>query len=317
MKLCQYYGSEAARKADLERRFPTEGRLGVLIDGRIVDITERASRHNDINSPQYAGILAAAVAGCDEWATLREEIKSLNADGGLDPTTVYFGPCVPRPAQFMDFYAFEQHVKAARKLRGLDFVEPAWYEIPAYYNSNATSLLGHGMTAYYPPDETKMDYECELACVLGKSIRNATLETAREAIVGYTILNDLSSRARQAKAMSINMGPSPGKDFASSLGQYLVTKDEIADLGGLKMKAFVNNEQWTDGRFGTIHHSFESMVVYASRSRRLFCGDILGSGTVGGGCGLELQRFLKPGDTIRIEIDQLGKLENKVELDRV
>ena len=316
MKLCQYYGSEAARKADLLRRFPTEAMLGILIDGKIVNITDNAKRHNDIHSPQYAGILTAAVASGDEWAAFRNELKDLKSEGGVDPATVFFGPSVLRPSQFMDFYAFEQHVKTARKLRGLDFVEPAWYEIPAYYNSNATSLLGHGMTAYFPPDETKLDYECEMACVIGKPIRNATLETAREAIIGYTILNDLSSRARQAKAMSINMGPSPGKDFASSLGPWLVTKDEIPNLGSLKMKAFVNNEQWTDGRFGTIHHSFEAMIVYASRSRQLFCGDVLGSGTVGTGCGLELQKFLKPGDLVRIEIDQLGVLENKVELDQ-
>ena len=316
MKLCQYYGTESAREADLKRRYPTEAMLGLLVDGKIVNITERAQRHNNIQSPQYAGVLTAAVASGDEWAAFRAELKSVKSDGGVDPSAVFFGPCVLRPSQFMDFYAFEQHVKTARKLRGLDFVEPAWYEIPAYYNSNATSLIGHGMTAYFPPDETKMDYECELACVIGKPIRNATLESARESIVGYTILNDLSSRARQSKAMSINMGPSPGKDFGSSLGCYLVTKDEIPDLGALKMKAFVNNEQWTDGRFGTIHHSFESMIVYASRSRTLYCGDVLGSGTVGTGCGLELQKFLKPGDVVRIEIDQLGVLENKVELDR-
>ena len=316
MRLCQFYRTAEARAADLQRRMPVDAALGILINGKVIDITDRARKHHDLNAPQHVGVLTAAIAAAPEWAAFRSELAGLRGNDGLDPATLFFGPCILRPSQFMDFYAFEQHVKTARKLRGLDFVEPAWYEIPAYYNSNATSLLGHGMTALYPPEETRLDYECELACVIGKSIRNATPESARDAIVGYTILNDLSSRARQAKAMTINMGPSPGKDFASSLGPWLVTKDEIADLGALQMKAFVNGEQWTDGRFGTIHHSFEAMIVYASRSRRLFPGDVLGSGTVGTGCGLELQKFLKPGDTVRMEIDELGILENQVDLDK-
>ncbi len=316
MKLCQFYTTHDERAADLARRIPVKARLGVCIDNRIVDITDRASRHRDIRSAEYAGILAASVALGDEWADLRREIKGLSGQNGVAPENYHFGPCVLRPSQFLDFYAFEQHVKTMRKQRGFDFVVPEWYEIPAYYNSNATSLIGHGMTAYFPPDEQKMDYECEMACIIGKPIRNATLETAKAAIAGYATLNDLSARMRQTKAMPINMGPSPGKDFASSMGPFLVTPDEIPDLGALGMRAFVNGEKWTDGRYGTVQHSFEAMIVYASRSRWLYPGDVLGSGTVGGGCGAELQKFMKPGDTIRVEIDVLGAVENRVEHDK-
>lgn len=316
MHLCQFYLSEKDRAADLVRRVPTAARLGLQIDGKIVDVTDLAKKHGEINSPQYAGVLTASVAGLPEWAGFREEAKKLSSAGGLDPAKVFFGPCVLRASQYLDFYAFEEHVMTMRKQRGLDFIVPEWYEIPAYYNSNATSMIGHGMTAYYPPGEERIDFECEMACIIGKPIRNATVETARDAIVGYTILNDLSARQRQTKAMPINMGPAPGKDFASALGPFLVTKDEIPDLGAIGMRAFVNGEQWTNGRYGTVKHSFESMVAFASTARWMYPGDILGSGTVGGGCGAEHKKFMKPGDTIRMEFDILGTLENRVEHER-
>jgi 2-keto-4-pentenoate hydratase/2-oxohepta-3-ene-1,7-dioic acid hydratase in catechol pathway len=315
MRLCQFYLTESEREADLSRRVPVNARLGACIGGKIVDLTDAAARHHDIRSAEYAGVLAACVASGPEWGEFRGELKDLGGKDGLPPERVCFGPCILRPSQFLDFYAFEQHVKTMRRQRGFDFIVPEWYEIPAYYNSNPTSLLGHGMTARYPPGEEKMDYECEMACIIGRPIRNATRETAREAIAGYAVLNDLSARQRQARAMPINMGPSPGKDFASALGPYLVTPDEIPDLGALGMRAFVNGEKWTEGTYGSVHHSFEAMIVFASRSRWLYPGDVLGSGTVGGGCGAELGRFLRPGDTIRVEIDELGAVENRVEHD--
>lgn len=316
MKLCQFYGSAEERSRDLARRVPVAARLGVLVDGRIVDITERAARHHRLDDPQWAGVLTASVAAGDEWAALRREVSTLRGAEGIAPESIVFGPAILRPSQYLDFYAFEQHVMTMRKQRGFDFITPEWYEIPAYYNSNATSFIGHGMTAYYPPDEQKMDYECELACVIGRPIRNATPDSARAAIAGYTILNDLSARQRQTKAMPINMGPAPGKDFASALGPYLATPEEIADLAALGMRAYVNGEKWTDGRYGTVKHTFEAMIAYASRSRWLFPGDVLGSGTVGGGCGAELGRFLKPGDVVRLEFDGLGVLENPVAHDQ-
>jgi len=289
MKLCQFYRTAEEREADLARRVPVNAMLGLLVDGKIIDVTDKARKHHDISDPQYAGVLTAAVAGLDEWAAFRDELTGLFAGSPeLDPESVFFGPCVLRASQYLDFYAFEQHVMTMRKKRGLDFIVPEWYEVPCYYNSNATSMLGHGMTARFPKGEEKMDYECEMACVIGRPVRNATPEQAAEAIVGYTILNDLSSRQRQTKVMPVNMGPAPGKDFGSALGKFLVTKDEIADLGACGMRAFVNGEQWTDGRYGTVKHSFESMVSFASTSPHPSSpGDLLGSGTVGTGCGAE------------------------------
>ncbi len=315
MKLCQFYTSAEARSSDLKKRFPVGARLGLLVGGKIVDITDRAAKHHDLNDPQHVGVLTAAIAGCDEWAAFRKELAGITADGGVDPSSVLFGPCVLRPSQYLDFYAFEQHVMTMRKKRNLDFIVPEWYEMPCYYNSNATSFLGDGMTAYFPKGEGKIDYECEMACIIGKPVRNATPEQAADAIVGYTVLNDLSSRERQTRVMPVNMGPAPGKDFGNVMGKYLVTKDEIPDLGACGMRAYVNGEQWTDGRYGTVHHSFESMVVFASTSRTFYPGDILGSGTVGTGCGAELGKFLNPGDKIKIEIDHMDFVENEVQHD--
>lgn len=312
MKLCQFYTSAEDREADMRRRMPIAARLGVLIDGRVVDVTELAVGSAD---PQALGVQAAVIA-CDPiFASLRSDIAGLSADDGLRPDDLFFAPPIVRPSQFLDFYAFEQHVRTARKLRGLNFVVPEWYEIPAYYNSNPTSLAGHGMTIRFPAGEEKMDFECELACIIGRPVRNATPASAAEAIAGYAILNDFSSRTRQMRAMTVGMGPAPGKDFASAMGPYLVTRDEIDDLAALGMHAYVNGEQWTDACYGGVHHSFEKMIAYASASRWLYPGDVLGSGTVGGGCGLELGRFLEPGDVVRLEIDGLGVLENRVEHD--
>ncbi len=315
MKLCQFYTDPATRETDLRRRIPVEAWLGILLSGKIVDITDRAARHHDLRDPQYAGVLTAAVGGLPEWAAFREELSGLTGDSGLDPAGLHFGPCVLRPSQYLDFYAFEQHVMTMRKKRGLDFIVPEWYEMPCYYNSNATSFLGDGMTARFPAGEGKMDYECEMAAVIGRPVRSASAAEAADAIVGYTILNDLSSRERQTRVMPVNMGPAPGKDFGSVLGKYLVTKDEIPDLGACGMRAFVNGEQWTDARYGGVQHSFESMVAFAGTSRTFFPGDVLGSGTVGTGCGAELGRFLQPGDRIRIEIDHMDAIENEVRRD--
>jgi 2-keto-4-pentenoate hydratase/2-oxohepta-3-ene-1,7-dioic acid hydratase in catechol pathway len=315
MKLCQFYKTADARATDLKRRFPVDARLGILISGKIVDITDRAATHHDLNDPQHVGVLTAAVAGLPEWAAFRRELASLSAEGGVDPSDVFFGPCVLRPSQYLDFYAFEEHVMTMRKKRGLDFIVPEWYEMPCYYNSNATSFLGDGMTALFPKGEGKIDYECEMAAVIGKPVRSATPEAAADAIVGYTVLNDLSSRERQTKVMPVNMGPAAGKDFGNVLGKYLVTKDEIRDLGACGMRAFVNGEQWTNGRYGTVKHSFESMVAFAGASRTFFPGDVLGSGTVGTGCGAELGKFLQPGDKVRVEIDHMDSIENEVRHD--
>jgi fumarylacetoacetate (FAA) hydrolase len=224
---------------------------------------------------------------------------------------VFLAPPVLRPRAFLDFYTFEQHVRTCRAKRGLSVV-PEWYEVPAYYNSNTSALYGHGQRVPFPREEDRLDFELELACVIGKRCRNVHADEAESVIAGYTILNDWSARSLQAKVMTIGLGPARGKDHASSLGPCLVSRDAVADVRDLTMRAYVNDQLWSEGNSGSSHYTFAQMIAFASRARTLYPGDVLGSGTVGTGCGLEQDRFLQPGDRVRLEIDGLGALENEI-----
>lgn len=306
MKLCQFYPSDAERSADLRRRIPHNAHVGLIEGDKVLDLTKLAEGL-ELDGPTPNMAVALLV-----HPERLQAVRRMAPPPAFDLSAVFLAPPVLRPPQFMDFYAFEQHVRTARAKRGLD-IEPLWFEIPVYYNTTPYSLYGHGQTVLYPREEDRLDYELELACIIGRTVRNADEKTARDAILGYTIFNDCSARTRQQKAMKVGLGPSPGKDFASVLGPWLVTKDEIPDYGKLSMRAFVNGEKWSEGVAGRMQHSFESMIAYASRARTLYPGDVIGSGTVGGGCGLELDRFLKPGDVVRLEIDGLGALENRVD----
>jgi 2-keto-4-pentenoate hydratase/2-oxohepta-3-ene-1,7-dioic acid hydratase in catechol pathway len=307
MRLCQFYPSEETQKKDLRLRWPSSARFGVLEGSDVVDLTDGLGTPW-LEGPTPNAVIAFLASGRTLEECGAEEAPRHRADD------VFFAPPVLRPSNFMDFYAFEQHVKAGRARRGLE-MEPTWYDVPAYYNTTPYSFYGDGETVSYPAGEDRMDYELELACVVGTSVRNANEQEAKEAIAGYTILNDCSARSRQQLAMKIGLGPSPGKDFGSALGPWLVTADEIPDYTVLGMRAFVNDEIWSDGVAGAMQHSFEAMIQYASCSRTLFPGDVIGSGTVGGGCGLELDRYLQPGDVVRLEIDQLGSLATTVTVD--
>lgn len=207
---------------------------------------------------------------------------------------------IPDPGAFLDFYAFEEHVRRARAKRGLEIV-PEWFRYPVYYRSNQRAMLGPGSTVLFPASESKMDYELELAAVLGASVESPDPAEAEAAIAGFCLLNDWSARAIQAEVMKVGLGPSKGKDFATSLGPWLVTVDELGDPGQLELEARVNGEQWSRGLFGKMHWSWGEMVAFAAEGVRLEPGDVIGSGTIGGGCGLELGRFLDPGDVVELD----------------
>ena len=207
---------------------------------------------------------------------------------------------VPNPGSLVDFYAFEEHVRGARARRGLDIV-PEWYRYPVYYRSNQRAILGPDADVVFPAGETRMDFELELAAVLGTSIEDPTPDEAEAAIVGWCLLNDWSARAIQAETMKVGLGPNKGKDFATSLGPWIVTPDELGDPGELELAARVNGEEWSRGRVGAMHWRWGDMLAFAAEGVRFEPGDVFGSGTVGGGCGLELDRFLADGD--RVELD--------------
>ncbi|MFG6116583.1 fumarylacetoacetate hydrolase family protein [Halobacillus sp. MO56] len=227
---------------------------------------------------------------------------------------------LPRPVSVRDFYAFEEHVKTARGKRGLEVV-PEWYEIPVFYFSNHLAIKGPDEEVARPESCEWLDYELEIACVIGKQGRNIAAQEADDYIFGYCIMNDWSARDLQRKEMKVGLGPAKGKDFATSIGPWLVTKDELAAFqkGGrydLKMKAVVNGEVLSEGNFETIHYTFGEMIERASADVTLFPGEVIGSGTVGTGCILELgtdvHRWLEPGDEVSLEITGLGKLTNKI-----
>jgi fumarylacetoacetate (FAA) hydrolase len=227
---------------------------------------------------------------------------------------------LPRPPSLRDFYAFEQHVATANRNRGRD-VPPAWYEIPVFYFGNHTSI--YGPTAGVPIPRTEaLDYELEIACVIGRAGRDIAEEDADEYITGYTIMNDWSARDVQREEMSVGLGPAKGKDFATSLGPWLVTPDELEPFAlgdgryDLPMVARVNGVERSRGNFRDIYYTFAQMIARASRDAALYPGDVLGSGTVGSGCLLELTAgqgpWLEPGDVVELEVAGLGILKNQV-----
>ena len=218
---------------------------------------------------------------------------------------------VPHPPQIRDFIAFEAHIAATSKKRGQP-IPPEWYNAPVYYKGNPLTIMGPEDVLLWPLQTNKLDYELELACVIGRKGRDIPADKAWDYIAGYTIMNDFSARDIQFQEMACRLGPAKGKDFATVLGPCLVTPDEIPDLKDLKMVARVNGEVWSEGSFGTIYWSFAQMIEHVSRGETLYPGEVFGSGTVGGGCGLEMDRFLKPDDVVELEIQPIGKLRTKV-----
>ena len=227
---------------------------------------------------------------------------------------------LPRPASIRDFYAFEEHVKNARARRGLDVVRE-WYEVPVFYFSNHRAVVGPEAYVNKPVKTEKLDYELEIACVIGKEGRNISKEGAEDYIFGYCIMNDWSARDIQRQEVAVGLGPAKAKDFATSFGPYLVTKNELepyrlGDVFDLQMTAKVNGIVLTEGNMQTIHYSFAEMIAHASQNVTLYPGDVIGSGTVGNGCllelGEEIHRWLLPGDVVELEITGLGVLKNTI-----
>jgi len=235
---------------------------------------------------------------------------------------------LPVPRQMRDFLVFEKHLRQARANRYLvpnsgfsERVDPegvqipaAWYEMPLYYRCGSYNVIGPETDIVCPSYTSYLDFELEFGMVLGKKGKNIQREAASEHVFGYCIFNDVSARDMQFRCMPSQLGPGKGKDFDTSnvLGPWLVTRDEITDPYNLTMFARINGEECSRGSSAEMHHSFEDMIAYASKDETVLPGDFFGSGTVGGGCGLEIGRFLKIGDVIELEISGLGVLRNRV-----
>jgi len=256
-----------------------------------------------------------------------------NADPGLRPRAV--GEPVPvtgarllapvvEPPSIRDFYAFEQHVRTARARRGRE-MDPNWYELPVFYFTNPAAVLGPGDPVAAPPRSAELDYELEVACVLGRGGVSLGLDDADQVVAGFMVMNDWSARDVQRREMALSLGPAKGKDFATSLGPTLVTAAEFAP-GGLRevpsavMTATVNGVEWSRADLDGLWWSFAEMLAYASEAAPVRRGDVLGSGTCGTGCILELSLvhgadkypYLQPGDQVELEVAGLGVLASPV-----
>jgi fumarylacetoacetate (FAA) hydrolase len=221
-----------------------------------------------------------------------------------------------------DFYAFEQHVRTCRAHRGLDMV-PQWYQVPVFYFSNPAAVIGDGDPVWAPRGSQELDYELELAAVVARPVRDLPADdSALECLAGFTIMNDWSARDLQRVEMAVGLGPSKSKDFATSLGPRLVPLEELRDRYWdgrlhLEMIASVNGRRYSQGNAGSMYWTWPQLLAHASRDTELRPGDVIGSGTVGSGCILELTPqavggWLKPGDVVELCIERLGCLRNVV-----
>lgn len=239
----------------------------------------------------------------------------------LDAADLDFGPPILQPPSLRDFYAFERHVGTMWKRRDMEIPE-AWYRLPIFYFSNVSEIRGPGDPVWAPRGSSELDYELEVAALVDTPARDLGADRGEEAIGGYMILNDWSARDLQREETTVRLGPAKGKDFASSLGPWLVTPDELTDVRAgtgydLAMTASVNGQELSRGSWSSAHFSFGQMIERAGADALLRPGDVLGSGTVGTGCLLEvrdeaLKRYLEPGDTVTLAIERLGELTSPV-----
>ena len=242
---------------------------------------------------------------------------------------------VPFPTSCRDAYAFRQHVAAARRNRKVDMI-PQFDQYPVFYFTNHHSVRGPGNVRCMPDHFEKLDFELECAVLICKHGRNIRAEEADEYIGGLMVMNDFSARTLQLEEMLLNLGPAKGKDFATTIGPMLVTLDELEPFEipakpnhvgknwNLRMQCFVNGKQVSDGNLGDMDWTFAEIIERASYGVDLFPGDIIGSGTVGTGCFLELngtgklndpnyaEQWLQEGDVVELEVEQLGKLTNTI-----
>ncbi|MGX1307216.1 2-keto-4-pentenoate hydratase/2-oxohepta-3-ene-1,7-dioic acid hydratase in catechol pathway [Amorphus suaedae] len=303
-------------------------KIGALTaDGtRLVDLA--AASGGDARFATMLSLIDAGDAGLDAARALLADAERTGTHcDALDAVTLK-AP-IPVPPQIRDFSVFPLHIvqaptgmkKLAAELAGEPVPDIAPGEVPAvykaqpiYYFTNRFSVVGTGTTVTWPRYSAYMDFEIELAIVLAKGGKDISVEAAGDHIFGYTIFNDFSARDAQLVEMGGMLGPAKGKSFdaGNAFGPFLVTKDEIPDVGALKASVRINGRPVMSDDCSAMLHSFEEMIAFVSRDETLHAGEIFGSGTVGNGCGLEHFSFLADGDVLELEIDAIGVLRNTV-----
>jgi 2-keto-4-pentenoate hydratase/2-oxohepta-3-ene-1,7-dioic acid hydratase in catechol pathway len=289
--------------------------VAALDDETLLDLRAAADMA-ELDGAVFADMLTLIEQG-QTGLDLAATLVASAVDGACIATAdVTFLPPI-MPVQYRDCLVFETHLKnsfaAAEKMTGRPFQIPkVWYKQPIYYKGNRMSFVGQGADVIWPNYAEFLDIELELAIVVGKKGKDITPETANDHIFGYTILNDVSARDAQMAEMPGQLGPAKGKDFDTGniLGPFILTADEVAHPAALNMEAHVNGERWGGGNSRDMQHDFGAILAHISASETLYPGEVIGSGTVGTGCGLEIGKRLMPGDQFELEIDGIGKLTN-------
>jgi 2-keto-4-pentenoate hydratase/2-oxohepta-3-ene-1,7-dioic acid hydratase in catechol pathway len=281
-------------------------RLGALMGEQVLDLAAAASRLGQALPSTMQGLIEG---GQHAWQNARAVIAACPAED-LYPGPPLLAP-LPRPLRLRDACLFLDHIEVAFAKAGMSFSEEFRRQI-IYYNADNLHVFGTDSDVPWPKDSADRDYELEWACVIGTGGIDIAPDQAASHIFGYTIFNDWSARDLQMPFMQSHLGPAGGKDFANSLGPCIVTTDEIAAPYELAMTARVNGEIWSSGSTATMFHTFEDAIVRLSAGRRLFAGEVIGSGTVIGGCGFEIGRQLALGDVVELEVEGIGGLRNRI-----
>jgi fumarylacetoacetate (FAA) hydrolase len=309
-----------------------QSRLGLLVDGLVYDVNQIDS--NQVNN--MLELLSKEEKGMDELRVLEQQIQSGSfRELGVDFNEVCLLAPIPNPTSCRDGYAFRQHVASARRNRGVPMI-PEFDQYPIMYFTNHNAVQGPGEVRCMPDHFDKLDFELEVAAIIGKKGRNIKASEADQYIAGYTIMNDMSARTLQMEEMLLNLGPAKGKDFSTVIGPYMITPDELESFKisakqnhignnyNLEMKCWVNGIEVSRGNVGDMDWTFAEIIERCAYGVDIFPGDVIGSGTVGTGCFLELNgtgllndknfkpQWLKANDIVEMEITGLGKLVNKI-----
>jgi 2-keto-4-pentenoate hydratase/2-oxohepta-3-ene-1,7-dioic acid hydratase in catechol pathway len=278
-------------------------RLGALAGQRVIDLP------GAVGEPAFPPTMEALVEeGRPALQGAREALGRVDLERHVVAEARLLVPLLP--GSLRDFLAFEDHVKAGSARRG-EPVPEAWYAAPSYYKGNHRSVFGPEEEIPWPPYTDELDYELEVAAILGSRGRDLDAGRAAQLVFGYTLMNDWSARDVQRKEMAVRLGPAKGKDFATSLGPCIVSADEL-DPSALRLTARVDGETWSEGSLGEARWTFPQMIAHVSQGEDVWPGDVYGSGTFAGGCGLDLGRFLWPGAVVELEADGIGVLRNRV-----
>src|SRR5499427_6156300 len=285
---------------------------GVVVDEQVLDVATLLKEQDGLRD-----VRALLELPNDPLTRLKSALNSARATQGVPLSRTRLRAPILQPPTVRDFMVYEGHASAG----GTRQLSDAWYRLPIFYFSNPLCIFGPEDAVPYPSASDQLDYELELAAVIGREARNVAEADAFSYIAGFTIFNDWSCRDLQRDEMEARLGPAKGKDAATSLGPWLVTTDELAPYlrdGRLHVRCTlkVNGVQWMDNNGGLMYHTWGAMLERASRDSRIVPGDVLGGGTVtGGSIGEAIRngfpaRYLQPGDVVEIEVEGIGILRN-------